>query len=344
MTVNKNCLFNTNNAKWATHQLTVGYRNPNLEFSNSDGNEYGFIINDFDEYPGIGQLNPQDTEKLIIKSYSESLIVVGGTCQFVSWGKDRKDGYIAFDSENAYKFSFKDNLYDNSLVYANILNQNGKTIPIYLSETPPSWYSPTNRQRLELPWVYNGYITSTKLENGYRWDWQLRSNNKTCSGYVWYNDREKFEYVVSGDISILTGPAESFDFPINIGTLLLCIQGLLSQVADKSLSDISSGPANIDSEMLKPGLEFISLDDEPVKIDSPTIRYVDSQVINAVDYWLSIFDLNETFDVKNVFYTNSWTQTKPQNESYNITNKVKRFVLSKGLSIKRMWNSFKQTL
>ena len=112
---------------WHTHIITVGYRH-----TGNTGEEYGYLSG------AIGAITP-DCQKLIAKQYSSGF----KTNYFVSYTNDRLDGYIAFgpNSTNTFRFSYKDNLYDNQTIWEKMKQLNGQTIPIYLSVDPPKWYN-----------------------------------------------------------------------------------------------------------------------------------------------------------------------------------------------------------
>lgn len=110
---------------WHTHIITVGYQH-----TGNTGEEYGY------QSGAIGIITP-DCQKLIAKRYSTGSALK----YFVSYTNDRLDGYIAFspDSTNTFRFSYKDNLYDNQTIWEKMKQLNGQTIPIYLSVDPPKW-------------------------------------------------------------------------------------------------------------------------------------------------------------------------------------------------------------
>lgn len=113
---------------WHTHIITVGYQH-----TGKTGEEYGYLSG------AIGAITP-DCQKLIAKQYIMNFI---NTYYFVSYTNDRLDGYIAFspDSTNTFRFSYKDNLYDNQTIWEKMKQLNGQTIPIYLTVVPPKSYN-----------------------------------------------------------------------------------------------------------------------------------------------------------------------------------------------------------
>lgn len=112
---------------WATHTLNIAYRH-----TGNTGNEYGYLANT------MGALIP-DEQKLIAKEYRNT---ANQLCYFVSYTNDRLEGYIAFGSSKnlTYRFSYKDNQFDNKAVYEAFKARNGQTVKIYLAAEPPSWY------------------------------------------------------------------------------------------------------------------------------------------------------------------------------------------------------------
>lgn len=108
---------------WWTHEITVGHRTINT------GDEYGYLVN------VMGALNPVGAEKIISKHYLSP-----DHCWFLSYTMARLDGYIAFEFKGkVYKFSYKDNLYDNKAIYDIMSTKEGQTFKIYIGTELPWW-------------------------------------------------------------------------------------------------------------------------------------------------------------------------------------------------------------
>lgn len=316
-----NLIGSFENANWATHYLTVGYRHG--ASSHIQNSEYGFITEALDEYEAIGALYPQDTDKLIFKQHGYGGLEA--TYTFVSWGEERKDGYIAFDNKNAFKFTYSSNPaiqyynggeFHNDLAYASILPYYGQTIPIYLSDTPPSWfngdYLSDQAPIIQTPYVFTGTITISDLtEQGYdvgkRWEWDLTTSTR-CTGYIQYTDFNSIEYYIEGDLSIFDNKQQGVDSYNTIQGLLIQLISLLGKVYEFETMKLPTDEQSL--QLLTAVINFVQENTQPLIIGSVTKLSIDTAVIQGVDLIIQTYPSN-IYGFKNIFAANNGEATAP---------------------------------